>query len=238
MGNTFVHHETDDDLELSKLSAFYSVSFVCDQVQPMIKFIQFNIRKAIETFFSKTNISFVSFGVILKDGDIEVGSVAHESYFCNNEISVDLFRQNLELEAIRKICTAFGLDFILRNIAWSEPIKFSETRLPFDIYGKILFQAVMANLPKDTGMLHVKVTMPVDVNSRDWRQEVAEALFTSIKGNIYKIKERFEELCIETHNDLSRVCTQLELYKNRCHQNSIKDCKYRKSNVYYLDGLS
>ena len=121
MGNMFVQHETDDDLELSKLSAFYSVSFVCDQVQPMIKFNQVNIGKAIETFFSKKNISFVFFGV----GDIEVGSVAHESYFCNNEISVDLFRQNLELEAMRKICTAFGLDFYLRNNASSGPINFT-----------------------------------------------------------------------------------------------------------------
>nr|XP_022306055.1 uncharacterized protein LOC111112657 isoform X3 [Crassostrea virginica] len=223
MGNTFVQHETDDDLELSKLSAFYSVSFVCDQIQPMIKFHKVYIGKAIETFFSKTNISFVFFGVILKDGDIEVGSVAHESYFCNNEISVDLFRQNLELEAVRKICTAFGLDFHLRNNALSRHINLTETSLPFDIYGRILFQAVVSNLPHDADRLHAKVTMPVDVNSSDWRQEVAKALFTSIKGNICKIEERFEELCIETHNDLKRVCTQLELYKNRCHQNSIKE---------------
>ena len=226
MGNTFVQHETDDNLELSKLSAFYSVSFVCDQVQPMIKFNQVNIGKAIETFFSKTNISFVFFGVILKDGDIEVGSVAYESYFCNNEISVDLIRQNLELEAMRKICTAFGLDFHLRNNASSGPINFTETSLPFNIYGRILFQAVLANLPNDADRLHAKVTMPVDVNSRDWRQEVAEALFSSIKSNICKIEERFEELCIETHKDLRRVCTQLQLYQNRCHQNSIKECKY------------
>lgn len=235
MGNTFVQHETDDDLELSKLSAFCSVSFVCDQIQPMIKFHKVNIGEAIETFFSKTNISFVSFCVILKAGDIEVGSVPQKSYFCNCEKSVDLFRQNLELEAIHQICTAFGLDLQLRNNASSGPIYYNETSLPFHIYGRILFQAVLANLPKDTDRLHAKVTMPVNINSRDWRQDVAEALFSSIKGNICKIEERFEKLCIETHKDLKRVCTQLEMYKNRCHQNSIKECKYRISNVDYLD---
>ena len=235
MGNTFVQHETDDDLELSKLSAFYSVSFVCDQIQPMIKLKQDYIRDAVKILFSETNISSVYSGVILKDGDIEVGSEDHEPYFCNNEISIDLFRQNLELEAIRKICTAFGFDFYLRN---NERGLITEPGLPFDIYGRILFQAVLANLLIDTDRIHAKVTMPVDVNSRDWRQEVAKALYTSIKGNICKIEERFRELCIETHNDLKRVCTQLELYKNRCHQNSIKECKYRISNVYYLDSKS
>ncbi|XP_078329133.1 uncharacterized protein LOC111112657 isoform X2 [Crassostrea virginica] len=253
MGNTFVQYETDDNLELSKLSAFYSVSFVCDQIQPMIKFNQVNtgiqpmikfyqvnigkayqiqpmnkfnqvnIGEAIETFFSKTNISFVFFDVILKDGDIEVGSVAHESYFCNNETSVNLIRQNLELEAIRKICTAFGLDFHLRNNASSGSNNFTETSLPFNIYGRILFQAVLANLQNDADRLHAKVTMPVDVNSRDWRQEVAEALFSSIKSNIYKTEKRFKKICIETHKDLRRVCTELQQYKNRCYQNSIKE---------------
>lgn len=237
MGNLFVHHETDDDLELSKLSAFYSMSFVCDQIQSMIKSNIFIKARAAEAFFTKANISFVSFCIILKDKGLDVGSVDHDSYFCNSEKSLNQLKENLELKTIQQICRAFGFESYLSGTDLSKSFSSDVNHLPFDIYGRILYKAVTDILTKDTDKLPAKVTMPTDVNSRDWRQKVADGLYTLIRRKISKIKDRFEEISLQTQNDLKHVCYQLEIYKNRCHQNSVYECKCRKPRIYYLDNI-
>ena len=251
MGNTCVHHETDDDLELSKLSAFYSVSFVCDQIQSMLNFNLFNKVKTSEEFFTKANIlnqvgtpeefftkaniSFVSFCVLLKDEGLHVGSVDHDSYFCNSEKSLNQLKQNLELETIQQICRAFGYESYLSSTDSSRTFPSDAIHLPFDIDGRILFKAVTDILTKDTDKLPAKVTIHTDVNSRDWRQKVADGLYTLITGNMWKIKRRFDNIRRQTKNDLGRVRNQLEIYKNLCHHKSVHEgtCKCRKSKIYY-----
>lgn len=224
LGNTFVQHEHDEESEFSKLSGFYSVSFVFDQIQSMTKtlrhmetFLPFH-----SIFFTKQSISLLCFGVILKDEKSDVGSLESEPYYCNSKESLNQLRQNLELQTIQKICTS-----LIRTAETGQMLPFQPDiwGLHFDITENIFFK-VLENLLKKNGRPDDKVVLPVDVNSRKWRQDVAGALYTLFRDKKHVIETRLKEICRKTRGDLECVSSQLESYKNRCHQNSISECKY------------
>lgn len=231
LGNTFVQHEHDDESEFSKLSGFYSVSFVCDQIQSMM-----NSLRLIETslpfpslFLTKQNICLLCFGVILNEGKSDAGSLESESYYCNSERSLNELRQNLELQTIQQMCRSPESDIcrIDINLEYkSGPFCFDIRDLPSDITENILFQVFKETLLKDIGKRDAKVELPVDVNSKEWRQNVAKTLFTLIIDRTKDIATRFKEICRETWEDLRDVCSNLEDYKKLCHQNSMSECKY------------
>ena len=230
LGNTFVQHENDEDSEFAKLSGLYSVSFVFDQIQYMMKtlrhmeaFLPFH-----SMFFTKQSISLLCFGVILKDEKSDVGSLESESYYCNSEESLNQLRQNLELQTIQKICTSLNMIVETGQVF---PFYHDDWGLHLEITENIFFK-VLENLLKNIGSPDAKVVLPVDVNSRKWRQDVAGALYTLFRDKEHVIETHLNEICRKIRKDLEYVSSQLESYKNRCHQNSISDCKYIQKKLY------
>lgn len=242
MGNTFVQHENEDTSELSKLSGFYSVSFVCDQIQSMIEILRSYdcILQSFLSFFTKQMIFLVCSGINLEKHKIDARSVESVSYYCNSESSLNQLKRNLELKTIENICTSLG--FYICQTLGNIDFKFDRSGsfchdmrgLPADIPAKILFEAIKENLPNEIGSSSAKVTFPVDVNSNEWRKDVAVALYTLLHDKRFNIKKLFVKLCLETLSSLESVCTQLESYKSRCHQSSITECKYLMTKIYNL----
>lgn len=242
MGNTFVQHENEDTSEFSKLSGFYSVSFVCDQIQSMIEILRSKslIVQSFLSFFNKQMIFLVCSGINLEKYKIEDRSVESVSYYCSSESSLTQLKRNLELKTIQNICTSLG--FYICQTLGNIDYKFDPTGsfchdmrgLPANILEKILFEAIKGNLPNEIGSSSAKVTFPVDVNSKEWRKDVAVALYTLLQDKLGNIEKLFVKICLETLSSLESVCTQLESYKTRCHQSSITECKYLVTKINNL----
>ena len=214
MGNTFVQHETDDDGQFFKLSGFYSASFICDQVRLIREFISSESRLTFpDSIFLSTKFIFhICCGVILKKDYLDVGSVEHAAYHCTSHKSLNQLRQNLEEQAIQKICSL---------------LKFKDNMgsITSHILEKILLKAVADPRSEDIDSYKAKVALPVDVNSKKWRLGVAEALHTLLKRRM-DIRVQNYELHQELGRNLGLLCDRIESYKNLCHQNSLSECKY------------
>ena len=156
--------------------------------------------------FTLQTISFLCFGVILKDEKSDIGSLESAPYYCNSKESLNQLRQNLELQTIQKICK---LPNIIVENGQLCPLDLNDWDCHFDNTENILFK-VLENFLKDPYRPDAKVVLPVDVNSRKWRQDVAGALYTLFRDNDRDIYEDFWEMRSKTQKDLECVSSQLE----------------------------
>lgn len=214
MGNTFVHHETDDDCQFSNLSGLYSASFICDQVRLITELIPSESILSFpdSIFFSKKFIFHISCGVILKKDNLDVGSVEHAAYHCTSHETLNQLRKNLEEQTIQTICSSLKFTHNMECIA-------------SHILEKILLKAVADLHSEDIDRGEAKCPLPVDVNSKEWRLGVAEGIHTLLEERRYFLTMQYDELYQELQSNLELVCARIESYKNLCHQNSLSECK-------------
>lgn len=222
MGNTFVQHEKDD-CQFSKLSGLYSASFICDQVRLIteVKPPESTVYFGDVFFLTRQFISHICYGVILKKDNLDVGSVEHAPYRCKSHKSLNQLRQNLEEQTIHKICSSLKFKHNLGCIT-------------SHILEKILLKAVADLRSEDMDSCKAKVALPVDVNSKEWRLGVADALYTLLMEKNQVLTNPFKELYQELQSNLELVCARMESYKNLCHQNSLSECKYTIRKMYSL----
>ena len=229
--STYIFHEQDDDLEISKLSAFYNVSFSCDQIQSMIEEEQSSklrdiVASTFSAFFSRQNIGRVCFDVSSKEDEFYVGSVEHDLHFFRAEEYIRNSRQNLENQTIQIICKSLGFEIYRQMLFGHSNRKHSVTPcMSFDVYGKMLFEATTYLLHDHMCSECTHDALSVKVNSSRWRKKIAKTLHKKIKEKQENIVGLFNDIFLETQTQLKDVFTKLDFFKKRCQPNSQTKCK-------------
>lgn len=237
--STYIFHEHDDDLEISKLSAFYNISFSCDQIQSMMEEEQSSklrdiVASTFSAFFSRQNIALVCFGVSLKEDEFDVRSLGHAIHLLRSEEYIKNLRQTLENQTIQIICKSLGFEIYRQMLFRHSNRKHSVTpcdeisqiSMPFNVYGKMLFEATTYHLQDHMCSACTHDALSVKINSRHWREKVAKKLHKIIKEKQENIAGRFNDIFLETQAELKDVFTKLESYKKCCQPNSQTKCKY------------
>ena len=237
--STYIFHEHDDDLEIFKLSAFYNISFSCDQIQSMMEEEQSSKLRGIidskfSAFFSRQYIALNCFGVSLKKGEFDDGSVEDDTYFCSSEEYIKNPRQNLVIQTIQQICKSFGFEIYRQmlfghfhrkhSVALCDEI--SKSSMPCDVYGKILFEATTYHLPDLLFSACANYASSENVKQGPWRKTVAKKLHKGIKKKRENIVRRFIDIFMETQAQLKDVLTKLEFIKKKCQPTSQTKCKH------------
>ena len=107
--NIFIHHEYDDNDEVSKLSAFYKASFICDQID-LIRESMSEHKNYAEVFYEVLNIFLSSENPILKCCEHVLNEHALDiriKRHANHELSINqlwlMFVENANKRACRSI---------------------------------------------------------------------------------------------------------------------------------------
>lgn len=74
----------------------------------------------------------------------------------------------------------------------------------------------------------ITIFRPVDVNSEEWRSQVADEIYFNIwkKGLLYSILDNLTNLYRKTREDFEFVTSELEEFQKRVIPEDQKQCKY------------
>lgn len=82
------------------------------------------------------------------------------------------------------------------------------------------------------GVFFMTIIYPVNVNSKEWRQKVADEVFEKINENRIHLTEQILEeiicICSKTTDDLENILTQLTIHKTKTFSIDQNQCKYKK----------
>ena len=218
---TFIHHVYDDNLEILKLSSFNTASTFLENGVYMTKITQLpNFRETIldelDATFSKKDLLDVCFRVHLKIDESDVGTVKHCSYSCNSKDNLVRLREMLVKETIQRICKSLGL--AVRRTVKSHRDELFQTRfsytMPSETYADIAKTAILNHVPCDffgfgSKLPSESLPLQIDVNTVDWRTEVAGTLLNMIEEKKDDIVDTIVENCTNTEETLKDVSTLL-----------------------------
>lgn len=257
--NIFLHHVFEEYDEIAKLSFHRKISWFRDNIKEYSKSIsEANLKQIIEEAADKalteTNVRDLCFDANIKDNKVDVGTAHGRSYVCYSMFTVRKLKGNLVEETLPKIGESLGSEIcreILRHIESRVktklkddliPLKFELTKELFASVTVIVMMAISVFFSSWLGVLVAVGTFlytlvaSVDVNSYEWRRNVAEEIHKKVTENrsaiLKKILPDIEELCNNTSTDLETVADSLLALQQNIQLIDQDHGKYFKKKVY------
>lgn len=247
-----VQHEYEDFDDIAKKSAFAKVSSFQKTILSLEDSIPFKeldeiVSEAAENFFSQLNVRDICYNEFITDGK-NVGTVNSNSYTCRLFSTVRRIKQTLVTNTLRTTFKSLGFKICKGIMGY---IKFQmETR-----YFYICDDQRQLNIEiSDTLIETISVEMTsflisicdsilfatrsfigtfvfsVDVNSLNWRRNVADAIFLMISKHRKDIVEKamllVENMCTKTAEDLKKLNKSLEKWKEKTECMDMIERKY------------
>lgn len=248
-----MQHIYEDFDEIAKLSAHKKISFYRNFVGKMINtFSTYNlgivIIESMSSVLTKANIRRVCFEVVVRYDHNYVGTVENNAYNCRYSGTVTRIKEILTEATLRdtarklgsEICKGISMhiesvvqstlskefgnmksdmsDFIVREI--DAIISATVVRIFRTIYGVII----------SVTTFFITIFRPVDVNSEEWRSQVADEVYFNIwkKGDFLRdsILDNLTNLCAKTREDFEFITSELEKFQKRVIPEDQKQCKY------------
>ena len=248
LGNAFIHHYEEDNVEVSKLSALYGLSFICDKLRAIkipFEVLHKTVSDLIDVFFSRKRILQFSLEMVFEEDMIDAESILFGSHYCNYELTFSRSRQILIQKTIQRLC-----ELICFEIYRQEKVGvmkyhgkfYSDVSIPCGktskLFEKICFKAINTHLSDITSISRSKITLPIHVDHYEWRQEVAEEIYMFIRDKNKEIAGSFMEMYMNAVKDLDDVWMHLNDFKNLCRPKHMFDCKCFFLHFYNLEELT
>lgn len=248
----FLHHEYDDRDDIAKwiasqkiasLSAFLQLTLDSFSRKPLASVID----EVLDNSLTQNNIRDLCCDVFIKTRYETVGSVSDGSYACRLTFTVQRLKRILVEETLKKTATFLGTRIcngILQHIEIVVQSKLTEnlSKLQFQISDEIqahielslrkIILEMIAGVFISIGVFFMTIIYPVNVNSKEWRQKVADEVFEKINENRIHLTEQILEeiicICSKTTDDLENILTQLTIHKTKTFSIDQNQCKYKK----------
>lgn len=218
----YIHHEYDDNDDVSKLSAFCKASFICDQINCMtnnnLKELIFNIvheeiRKLTDGRYGE---------VAVKHSNVNTEQREHEYHEMNASHPVQMLLE----KTIKMTCKILGMLINKQLASFSFRRSVISTTIPYEIYAKMLFEAMKLHVIFEFEVKFGFNEPAVYEGFERKRKIVEDNLFQLIRENAHDIVRTFIKLYNITMADLTNVCLTLKKLKKRCRPRNMSECKY------------
>lgn len=248
-----MQHIYEDFDEIAKLSAHKKISFYRNFVGEMIDtFSTYNlgivIIESMSRVLTKANIRRVCFEVVVRYDHNYVGTVENNAYNCRYSGTVTRIKEILTEATLRDTARKLGSEIckgILMRIesvvqttlsAKLGKIKSDMSNIIFRETDAIISARVVKILRKKYGVIisetpfFITIFRPVDVNSEEWRSQVADEIYFNIweKGFSlrYSILDNLTNLYRKTREDFEFITSELEEFQKRVIPENQKQCMY------------
>lgn len=248
-----MQHIYEDFDEITKLSAYKKISFYRGFVREMIDtFSTYNLSMVIiesmNRVLTKANIRRVCFEVVVRYDHYYVGTVENNAYNCRYSGTVTRIKEILTEATLRDTARKLGSDIckgILMHIESGVQttlstefgnMKSDMSNFIFREIEAIISATVVRILRTIYGVIisvttfFITIFRPVDVNSEEWRSQVADEVYFNIskKGDFLRdfIRDNLTNLCAKTREDFEFITSELEKFQKRVIPEDQKQCKY------------
>lgn len=250
----FLHHEYEDSDDIAKWIASQKIASLSDYVQSTIdlfsrEHLSLVIENALKNSLTQENIRDLCCYVVIKTGYVTVGSVSSESYACRLTFTIQRLKGTLVDETLKQTAKLLGTKIcngILDHIETVVQSKLTEElrKLGFQITDEIqariegsityiIFEIIhsVAGVIMSIGAFFITLIYPVDINSKEWRQKIADEIFEKIDGNRLSLSTHILEeimgICSKTVDDLKNILNQLTTHETKTFSIDQKKCKYQ-----------
>lgn len=234
--NIFLHHVFEEYDEVAKLSFHRKLSWFCENIKEYSKSIsEANLEKIIkeaeDKALTKTNVRDLCFGANIKDDKVDVGTAHDRSYVCYSIFRVRKLKEILVEETLQKIGESLGSEIcreILRHIESRVKTKLKKDLIPLkleltkELFASVTVIVMMAislffsswlGVLVAVGTFFYTLVTTVDVNSYEWRRNVADEIHEKVTDKksaiLKKILPDIQNLCKTTSTDLKKVADSL-----------------------------
>lgn len=249
----FLHHEYEDSDDISRWIASQKIATVRASVQLTMDSLSSEhlasvINSALHNSLTQQNIRNLCCDVYIKTREENVGSVGSGRYACHLTKTVRRLKQVLVEETLKKTAKFLGTEIcngILHHIEIAVQGKITEdliklrSRISDEIH--VLFEisitAIIFNIIYSIvsvffyiGVFFITIIYPVDVNSREWREKVADEIFEKVLEHrqdlTIHILQEMKRIWSKTVNDLISISTQLSRFETETFHMDQKQSKY------------
>lgn len=249
----YLQHIYEDFDEIAKLSAYKKISFYINFVRGMIySFFTYNLKrvinKSMDRVLTRANIRRVCFEVVVRYDNNYVGTVENSAYNCRYSGTVTRIKKILTEEILCDTARKLGseickgilmrIESVVQTTLSAElgKIKSDMSSIFFAEIDAIISETVVKILRKKYGVIisetpfFITIFRPVDVNSEEWRSQVADEVYFNIleKGDFLRdyILDNLKNLCRKTRKDFEFITSELEEFQKRVIPEDQKQCKY------------
>lgn len=231
-----LHHENEHYAEVARLIAHKKIAPFLQYVMSVRNSIPLNriediVRNAVERALSKDSITRLCFEAVINESG---GDISSGPYVCRSIYTVKRLKKELVQKTLESVSKYLGEDIckeMQRHIVSDLESKFNIDVNPFIKFLKmsalILLQSVLtmiaAIMNPFAGMIVGIVSavgtviITVNVNSEDWRRDVASEIYENINKNkqnlIRDVTLNIKERCRITIYQLEDIVKQLETFQ-------------------------
>lgn len=218
----------------------------------MVTFFTYNLKRAInksmDRVLTRANIRRVCFEVVVRYDNNYVGTVENSAYNCRYSGTVTRIKKILTEETLCDTARQLGSEIckgILMSVesfvqtTLSKELGKTKSDMSNIIFGEIdaiISARVVKILRKKYGVIisetpfFITIFRPVDVNSEEWRSQVADDVYFNIweKGDFLReyILDNLTNLCRKTKEDFEFINFELGKFQKRVIPEDQKQCKY------------
>lgn len=249
----FLHHEYEDSddivrwiasQKIAKVSAYVQLTMDSFSKEHLVSVINFALYNSL----TRQNIRNLCCDVYIKTKEEDVGSVGGRVYACHLTTTVRRLKQVLVEETLKKAAKFLGnkiCDGILRHIEIVVQGKLTEdliklrSRISEEIHARfeISITAIIFYILSSVvsvffyiGVFVFTIIYPIDVNSREWREKIADEIFEKIRDHkqdlTTHILEEMISIWSKTVDDLTSISIQLSRFKTEIFHMDQKQSKY------------
>lgn len=208
---------------------------------------QITLKEAIDIILSKDSIRRWCYSCFLRDKNTPVGTIENESYICRSAFTVGRLKKQLVDETIGEASGAVIREISFRVYRYIESsilrdlelkfhnLKFEISEELFASINSLLVSVIVAffhpllDIIVAVRSIIVTFIWSVDVNSKDWRDKIAEEIYSTIDRNkvymLRNIEDELQNICWGTSEVLSKVLKKVEDFQRCLKQTDLTKCK-------------
>lgn len=251
---SYIHHALKNaeyvinDLEYQQVNLLgRAIESIPEKVSIMS--IETIIQDATDKILSRESIRQMCYDIFLWDKNIAIGTTEDASYSCRSIFTVRRLKEHLKERTLHEIAETLRSEIcrgLLKHFKCSFPTNleqnFSDLRFKNsdELFEKItsvvLFIIVVAFNNLLLGIIVAVTTLvgtfirSINVNSTDWRAQIADGIYKTIVKNktniLSNIEGQVKNMCWPALQDLNEVSDTVTDFKRRLGQTGQKPCKY------------
>lgn len=213
------------------------------------------IEDATDKILSKESIRQICYDIFLWDKNIAIGTTEDASYSCRSIFTVRRLKEHLEERTLHEIAETLKSEFcrgILKHFECSFTTNLEQTfsdlkfKISDELFEKIasvvVFIVVVAFNNPLLGIIVAVTTLvgtfirSINVNSTDWRTQIADGVYETIVKNktniLSNIEGQVKNMCWPALQELNEVSESVTGFKRRLGQTGQKPCKYNCLTIY------
>lgn len=261
MSTIFIHHALEDHDEIFKRVWNLKLSCLFKEVLAAHHYIPFDLLETIlinaaDEILSLESIKNICFEVCIQIRDQRVGTVNDQSHKCFVKSTLVQMRDYLVEMSFKDLGNRFGIRIwqkILTQIEIDAQENFKSKQLNLEnlvsqkmlpetqkfiesvvcpLLDSLITIATQGSPALSTSVLGI-YPIPIDVNSEEWRKQVADTIYQTVslhKENILQeLLPEINNICKQTHDDMLTLSKRVEEMRNRivlCDQQTCKSLEH------------